>query len=86
MALMLGAIFNRFADASPARSKEAQVRGFHEPTKGPRRVTLQAHGERVSLHAELAEGCLTGDLVTIELRDGAFGLPWVSALRCPRAR
>jgi hypothetical protein len=85
--LMLGALGNRFADGSAVRTHVAEVRGFHKPSKGPRSVTLEAEGgHRLSLHAELAEGCSAGELVTVEVRDGALGQAWVSRLRCAGRR
>jgi hypothetical protein len=82
--LMVGALGNRFADSSAVRTHPAAVRGFHHPTKGPKRVTLEAQGQRSTLNAELAEGCVEGDQVIVEVREGALGQPWVSRLRCSR--
>jgi len=86
ISLMLAALGNRFADRSAARTHPAEVLGFKHPSKGPKRVTLEAQGQRSTQDAELAEGCVEGDLVIVEVRDGALGQPWVSRLRCPGSK
>jgi hypothetical protein len=60
------------------------VLSFKNPTKGPPTIAVHLNGERVSFQASHADGCEVGDAVIVELRAGAFGAPWMQAMRCPR--
>jgi len=80
--LDLAALINRYADRSEAESTRATVLSFQDPTKGPRTVSLELSGERVSFDATYAEGCSVGDTADIELRGGAFGARWLHGIRC----
>jgi hypothetical protein len=78
------ALLNRYADGSAARVERATVLSFKQPSKGPRMVSLELGGARVSFQATNAEGCGVGDGASVELRDGAFGVPWMQRIRCER--
>lgn len=80
--LDLTALINRYADRSEAESKRATVLSFQDPTKGPRTVSLELGGERVSFDATHAQGCSVGDKANVELRGGAFGARWLHSIRC----
>lgn len=78
----LGALANRYGDGSSARTERATVLSFQDPAKGPRTVSLELRGQRVSFQATNAEGCSIGDRAAVELRDGALGAAWLQRIRC----
>jgi hypothetical protein len=80
----LAALLNRYADGSTPRSERATVLSFATPSKGPRTVSLELDGERVSFDAEHAGACGVGDRALVELGDGAFGARWLRSMRCER--
>lgn len=80
----LAALINRYADRSEVLDARATVLSFQQPAKGPRTVSLQLGGERVSFDAAYAEGCRIGDTPEVELRGGALGARWLHRIRCER--
>jgi hypothetical protein len=78
----LAALLNRYADGSATQSIRAPVLSFQNPAKGPRTVSLELGGERVSFDATHAGGCGVGDTAEVELRGGAFGARWLHGIRC----
>lgn len=78
----LVALLNRHVDGSAATVERATVLAFKDPTKGPRTVSLELGGERVSVQATHAEGCGVGSSASVELREGALGAPWLQSISC----
>lgn len=79
------ALGNEWLDTSAPDVFHGQIVGYRQPRKGPLRAALSFAGRRVDLRASRVEGmCPEGAAARISIRHGALGMPWISAVECPR--
>lgn len=79
------ALGNQVLDRSAPELRDGRIVSYRQPRKGPLRVVLSYAGGRVDLRASLVGGmCPQGAAARISLRHGALGMPWISAVECPR--
>ncbi len=79
------ALGNEWLDTSAPEVHEGRVVRFRKPSKGPQRVALTYAGGRLELQARALRGvCPVGAVARISIRSGAVGMPWISAVECPR--
>lgn len=79
------ALGNQALDPSAPEIFQGRIVGYRQPRKGPQRVALSYAGGRIDLRASRVAGmCPEGAAAHISIRHGALGMPWISAVECPR--